>query len=294
MFGIELGAPALIFTTRRLRIIAAAALVTLQVLIFLSGNYAFFNLLAAALCLWLLDDRVLVRYLPRNLSAQITASPVPAPEPAINRLLTAGCAAIVFLLSGLELLQIFSGQALEPAQSVLAWFAPLRIVNPYGLFAVMTTERPEIVIEGSNDGQTWLEYGFAYKPGDVHRAPVFVAPHQPRLDWQLWFAALGYASDKPWLSNRMGGVNTPLPFWLSTYNVDPWFVSLVLRLLQGSRPVLMLLGKNPFPDAPPRYVRALRYRYRLSDISGLNAFGVWWQRELLGTYLPAISLGAVQ
>src|SRR5262249_31805970 len=146
-------------------------------------------------------------------------------ESAMNRLWTASCAAIVFSISGLQVLQVFTGQAMEPAAAILAWLAPLRLVNTYGLFAVMTTDRPEIVIEVHNDGQPWLEYQFADNPGDVRSPPVWVHPPQPRLDWQLWFAALGFTSEKPWLSNRIGGVNTPLPFWLTSYNVDPWFVS---------------------------------------------------------------------
>ena len=89
------------------------------------------------------------------------------------------------------------GGAPGPIGVVLGWLAPLHVVNTYGLFAVMTTERPEIIVEGSNDGQSWVEYEFRYKPGDVRQPPAWVAPHQPRLDWQLWFAALGYATPKP-------------------------------------------------------------------------------------------------
>src|SRR5438132_1682821 len=98
-------------------------------------------------------------------------------------------ACTVILLSGFELVALFIGRAPEPIGVVLGWLAPLHVVNTYGLFAVMTTERPEIIVEGSNDGQTWVEYEFRYKPGDVRQPPAWAAPHQPRLDWQLWFAA---------------------------------------------------------------------------------------------------------
>src|SRR5262249_14638557 len=133
------------------------------------------------------------------------------------------------------------------------------------LFAVMTTTRPEIIVEGSNDGQTWLPYTFKYKPGDPKRRPQFVAPHQPRLDWQMWFAALG------------------------AYRENPWFVNFCVRLLQGSPEVLRLLESNPFPNAPPRYVRAMVYDYRFSNIAERRKEGVWWKREFKGEYLPPVS-----
>ena len=143
---------------------------------------------------------------------------------------------------------------------------PFRSVNYYGLFAVMTTERHEIVIEGSNDGATWREYEFRFKPGDVHRAPAWVAPHQPRLDWQMWFAALG------------------------SYRSNPWFVNFAFRLLEGSPDVLALLDRNPFPDAPPRYMRSLIYAYTFTDRETRRTTGAWWRRDLRGTYLRAVSL----
>jgi hypothetical protein len=136
----------------------------------------------------------------------------------------------------------------------------------YGLFAVMTITRPEIVIEGSNDSVTWLAYEFKYKPGDLTRRPAWVAPHQPRLDWQMWFAALG------------------------DYQSDPWIIRFMARLLQGSPEVLRLLGRNPFPDGPPHYVRAMLYRYRFTSPEERRSTGAWWGRELKGVYVPAVSL----
>jgi hypothetical protein len=141
-----------------------------------------------------------------------------------------------------------------------------RTINNYGLFAVMTTERHEIIVQGSNDGVHWLDYEFKYKPGDVHRRPVFVAPHQPRLDWQMWFAALG------------------------NYQQNPWFGNFCVRLLQGSPQVLALLAKNPFPDKPPRYIRAEVYNYQFTSFAERRATRAWWKREYLGEYLPPVSL----
>ena len=130
----------------------------------------------------------------------------------------------------------------------------------------MTTNRPEIILEGSRDGIRWLPYEFKYKPGDVKRRPAFVAPHQPRLDWQMWFAALG------------------------NWRQHPWIINLATRLLRGSPEVLALLHKNPFPGHPPRFVRATLHDYRFTDFAVRRQTGAWWQRKAAGEYLPPISL----
>ncbi|MCH8291908.1 lipase maturation factor family protein, partial [Candidatus Poribacteria bacterium] len=153
------------------------------------------------------------------------------------------------------------------AQHVVRWVGPFRIINGYGLFADMTESRPEIIVEGSNDGKAWHEYNFKWKPGDLKRPPRWVAPHQPRLDWQMWFAALR-----------------------RNYQNTPWFINFMVQLLRGSPAVLGLLEKNPFPDAPPRYVRAVLYDYRFTNPATKRAEGTWWRRERIGLYCPAISL----
>jgi lipase maturation factor 1 len=130
----------------------------------------------------------------------------------------------------------------------------------------MTTTRPEIIVQGSNDGVTWIDYEFRYKPGDLGRPPHWVAPHQPRLDWQMWFAAL------------------------SDYRSAPWFTNFMVRLLQGSPNVLGLLGKNPFPEGPPRYVRAELFDYSFTNFATRRDAGNWWTREPRGSYFPRISL----
>ena len=142
--------------------------------------------------------------------------------------------------------------------------APLRIVNSYGLFAVMTTTLPEIIVEGSDDGVHWREYSFKYKPGDVMRRPQWNFPHQPRLDWQMWFAALGTESE------------------------SPWFSLFLQRLLENSPEVTALLSGNPFPDKPPLYVRALLYDYRYTSRAEKADTGAWWVRQPERLYYPAI------
>ena len=130
----------------------------------------------------------------------------------------------------------------------------------------MTTTRPEIIVEGSDDGRQWHEYEFRYKPGPVSGRPRWNIPHQPRLDWQMWFAALGGPSDAQ------------------------WFSGFLLRLLENSPPVLSLLANNPFPDHPPRFVRAILYDYRFADAATHAATGQWWVRREVGSYFPAVSL----
>jgi hypothetical protein len=224
MFLVEGAVPFLIFAPRRLRILAALVLATFQVLLMVTGNYAFFNVLTIALCVLLLDDG----FWPARWHAWL-ATPRPPPR-GLSR--AVGFAAIgLFLLSLYPLTRAFhgSGVILGPIPEAYRIVAPLRLVNSYGLFQVMTTRRPEIEIEGSDDGVTWKPYRFRWKPGPLDQCPMFVAPHQPRLDWQMWFAAL------------------------SDFRQEPWFLRFCQRLLEGSEPVLALLASNPFPRAPPRF-----------------------------------------
>jgi lipase maturation factor 1 len=159
----------------------------------------------------------------------------------------------------------FGGRPLAVAQAVDDMIEPLHIVSAYGLFAVMTVNRREIVIQGSYDGQEWRDYEFWYKPGDVTRCASWNIPHQPRLDWQMWFAAL----DDP--------------------RHLPWFWRFAERLLENAPAVTALLEKNPFPEKPPTYVRAEFYEYTFAN-SGERATGQCWDRRLLGLYFPAVRL----
>ena len=283
MFGIELFIPFLIFAPRRPRQFACLVLVLFQGLIFLTGNYCFFNLLTIVLCLLLLDDAALRALLPPKLRNSLplarlqqrgTNSPslAPCPSPLDLRKWPVQITVPLACIAVATALIQFSGMFRvpmpwpRPMLAVYAWLAPFRTFNSYGLFAVMTTSRPEIIIEGSNDGVAWLPYEFKYKPGDVKRRPGFVAPHQPRLDWQMWFAALG------------------------DYRHNPWLVNFCQRLLEGSGPVLRLLEHNPFPHAPPRYMRAVVYDYHFTDFATRRQTGAWWRRQERGPYLPPLSL----
>jgi hypothetical protein len=263
MFLIELVLPWLIWFPGRWRRVPMVAFLAFQLLIAATGNYAFFNLLTVALCVFLADPGVR----PRRWRPSAPATEAPAtlfgPWP---RALLAPFLAVLACVSVVQFSEATLGMGV-PWPSPVVWLAravsPLRSVNSYGLFAVMTTTRPEIVVEGSDDGETWRAYEFRYKPGDLQRRPGFVAPHQPRLDWQMWFAALGGSCDQ-----------------------SPWLQGLFQRLREGSPPVVGLLGVNPFPDHPPRYVRALLYDYRFADLATHRRTGEWWQRRLETEFCP--------
>ncbi len=267
VFAVELGAPFLILLPRRIRFVGCWILIGFQVLILLTGNYTFFNFLAIALCLLLLDDQALARLTPARIAAwfQMRADRSQRRWPLAVTIPLA----VIFLTIALYQTVGSTGYrpaVLMPAAMAEGLLAPLRTFNSYGLFAVMTTERREIVVEGSNDGTNWIAYEFKYKPGDMKQKPRFVEPFQPRLDWQMWFAALGDVRQ------------------------NPWFENFCVRLLQGSPEVLALLEKNPFPHQPPKYIRAEFYDYHFTTAAERRATGAWWKRELVGEYLPAVSL----
>ena len=262
MFAVELVVPFLIFAPRRLRTTGCIGLIGLQVLILLTGNYCFFNLLTVALCLLLIDDvtwkgLLSKRFMPRFQPAENSPH-------RYRRVCIAVVAMLLFVLSGVR----FGGQLFRDVRFPdVAWIRPFRSVNTYGLFADMTESRPEIIVEGSNDRVTWETYRFRWKPGELTTAPKWVAPHQPRLDWQMWFAALR-----------------------GSYRNTPWFPHFIGALLQGKPEVLELLAENPFPDTPPRYIRATLYDYHFTDIATKRSEGTWWYRERKGLYCPAVSL----
>jgi hypothetical protein len=266
LFFIELLLPFLIFCPRRLRFCAALGILLLQGCILVTGNYNWFNLQTMLLCLLLFDDAALHKVLPRAMTHVPSAHKARPASRRMSRIVAATGVLLVFC-SLVEMDTRFGDTPPAFARAVDQLIEPLRLVSSYGLFAVMTTERNEIVIEGSRDGVEWREYAFRYKPGDVTRRPPWNTPHQPRLDWQMWFASL----DDP---RRL-----------------PWFQRFLERLLKNESTVTALLEKNPFPDAPPRYIRAQFYSYTFTR-SEDKSKGVWWQRRLLGLYFPEAQLKA--
>lgn len=256
MFWAELVVPFLVFGPRRVRWVAVAGIVGLQAMIAATGNYGFFNLLSIVLCLAVLEDR--------DLGRMHDAAEPPRPG-AIGRRVRAALGVVIVLVTTLEALDR-CGVALDapgPIVAIRDAAAPLRSFNAYGLFAVMTPDRPEITVEGSDDGVDWRPYRFRWKPGPVGRRPRFCTPHMPRLDWQLWFAAL--APD---------------------CGSQPWFLAFEVRLLEGAPDVLALLDDDPFEGRPPRFVRSRVDLYEFSPPGSAD----WWVRDPVGLYCPPIGL----
>ncbi|HTB79724.1 MAG TPA: lipase maturation factor family protein [Opitutaceae bacterium] len=270
MFFIELVVPFALFAPRRWRHPAAGLIIALQIVIALTGNYAFFNLLTIALCLPCLDDVWWRQAIARIFRRQSLVDAFIGTGPTLYRFWSIWplriFAGFVFLLTAILASLDFSAQLPRPLENILSAVAPLRSFNNYGLFAVMTTSRPEIILEGSDDGRDWLAYEFLHKPGSLTRAPGWVAPHQPRLDWQMWFAALGGPSQNPWVLN------------------------LCVHLLRGTPDVLALFRANPFPQHPPRYVRAVLYNYEFTEPAVRAHTGQYWRRAVSDLYLPPVSL----
>jgi predicted DCC family thiol-disulfide oxidoreductase YuxK len=265
-FVVELILPFLIFCPRRLRFFAAFGILLLESLILVTGNYNWFNLQTMLLCLPLFDDAALQKLLPRRLTQWLGARHFMQPLQKRGRVTVAVLASLILFLSLVQMDQRFGGEPPDIAQDINSLFEPLRLVSSYGLFAVMTTTRNEIIVQGSADGTRWRDYEFKYKPGNVTRTPPWNIPHQPRLDWQMWFAAL----DSP---DRL-----------------PWFWHFLQKLLENDPAVTSLLRINPFAGKPaPLFVRAQFYQYTYSN-SAQKAKGIWWDRRRLGLYFPAARL----
>lgn len=264
-FAIELVVPFFIVLGRRARAITALAFVGLQAFIGATGNYGFFNLLSALLCVPLLDDEQLLTLVPRGLRSRVSHTSLPAGTPrTILHVLVA--LVLLALTVPAAIAQLTGFRALvAPVAPLAQAVRPFHLTSRYGLFAVMTKTRPEVIIEGSTDGVTWTPYLFRWKPGPLGRRPTFVEPDMPRLDWQMWFDGL-HIERAVETGGRAFNVVTP---------------SLIAKLESGSPAVLGLLGQNPFPDAPPRFLRWQLFNYEFTDSEQRAATGDWWGRQLV-------------
>lgn len=256
MFFCELIAPFGIFFDESIRLFTFAALFGLQFFIWATGNLSFLNHLTAIFCLILIPNGTF-EFLGFSLP-EITSTPL---------WLEISISLAASLLLALQIIRLTHHFFPTPLfRKILQPLDPFHLINRYGLFAVMTTKRYEIVIEGSSDGTEWKEYSFFHKPSEITGRPRRISPYQPRLDWQMWF----------------------LPF--SSFGSERWFTNFLGHLLQGTPDVLKLLKHNPFPDTPPRFIRALAYDYEFSSLQELKSQNIWWRRSLKGIYAPSISL----
>ena len=292
--GMELAVVWMLFLPRRARFICFCIVTPWEIGVIFTANYTFLNYLVLALGFLLLDDRSLRRLLPRRLREMLPATPDPEAEPRNSKplsILEAPAAEVEeaqpTVLSPAAQLNVIR---LVVSATMLTWIAyattaelihmpmpdlplpslpmtvlePFRIANQYGLFAVMTRGRYEIEFQGSNDGQAWTPYPFRFKPQALDKAPGVYAPYQPRFEWNLWFASLGN-----WQQNEL----VPL---------------IEERLLENDPDVLALFQGNPFPQAPPRYMRAVLWQYWFTSMEEKRRTGNWWKRESLGLYAPEI------
>ena len=240
MLFIEIAVPFAIFTP--FRVPAAVLMLLLQFFIWFTGNFSYLNHMTALF--------LVILFAPLDLNLQLTPF--------------SGVAAALLLLQGARTLQHFIPlPAFGPLFSAL-W--PWRILNRYGIFAVMTTQRIEIVFEGSQDGVEWKAYLFKYKPSEPERRPRRISPLQPRLDWQAWF----------------------LPF--TDFSRESWVQNFMARLLEGEPSVLKLLRFNPFPETPPKYIRARQVLYTFTSLEEKRQTGRWWNTRDLGLYSPMLKM----
>jgi Lipase maturation factor len=260
---VELVCPFFVFYPRILRRIAGALMVAFQVILILSGNLSFLNYLTIVPALACFDDDLLKRVLPRRLAAAAERAAQEAARSRGQQIAVWSYVCVVIVLSLNPIANLVSRQ-----QRMNSSFERLHLVNTYGAFGSVGEERHEIVFEGTSDeivgpATQWKEYEFWCKPGDPMRRPCLIAPLQPRLDWQIWFAAM------------------------SRPERYPWTLHLVYKLLRNDPGSLSLLSTNPFPDAPPRYVRAAFFKYEFAP--PVDASGAWWRRTYLGEWLPPLS-----
>lgn len=256
MFFVELILPFGIFGNQEMRLFVFVGFAGLQFFIWLTGNLSFLNHLTLVFSMILLNNGALsyVMEIP-----QIGHPP--------SQLLNIFLTLIGSLLTLLQLIQQWHYfTPFKYLSELFYWLSALHIVNRYGIFAVMTTSRYEIVVEGSHDGLHWEEYYFKYKPSEISRRPRRISPYQPRIDWQAWF----------------------LPF--TNFHSAGWFQNFLVHLLKGTPEVIALLRKNPFHDKPPKYIRAVTYEYVFSTPEEKKKQGWWWRRMLVGQYSPTLSL----
>jgi hypothetical protein len=257
---VELVVPFGLFGPRRLRHVAGALAVAFQGFLILSGNLSFLNWLSIVVTLACFDDTFWMKLLPRRLSAKWRTTEV-APLGPARRVVVVACFVIVALLSLNPIANLF-----DPRQRMNASFDPFHLVNTYGAFGSVGQERPELVIEGTNadpedPAAEWRAYEFPCKPTAPGRLPCLVTPFHYRLDWQLWFAAM------------------------STPERQPWLIHFVEKLLEGDPGARSLLEADPFPSAPPSYVRVELYRYEFTTFGEPGT----WKRTRLGPWLPPLS-----
>src|SRR5881392_737649 len=259
---IELIVPWFSFGPRHARHVAGILLVSFQIILIISGNLSFLNYVTIIPFLACFDDTFLRRLLPKALVKRAERAAQQATPDRAQNVVAVGLSLLVVYLSIAPAANLISER-----QMMNTSFDRLSLVNTYGAFGAVGKERDEIIFEGTDDtiitGDTrWKEYEFKAKPGDPDLRPPFIAPYQPRIDWQIWFAAMASPAEYPWT------------------------LHFVWKLLHNDPGTLSLLANNPFPVSPPHYIRARLYRYQFAPLGEKE----WWKREPIGEWLPALSI----
>jgi hypothetical protein len=260
----ELIAPWFAFGPRIARHIAGIIMILLQVILIFSGNLSFLNWLTIVPALACFDDEFWSRLLPKTLVRHANTAKEAA-EPYRPMEVTAWIiTAVIGFLSIQPAVNMLSSH-----QIMNTSFDPLNLVNTYGAFGSVGRERMNVVFEGTmdsipDDKANWKPYPYKGLPVALDKPPPQIAPYHLRLDWEMWFAAM------------------------STPDEYPWTLTLVSKLLHNDPKIVGLFAGNPFPDRPPRYIRAILYRYKFAPLG--NKDHLWWTRERIGdTWLPAMS-----
>lgn len=260
---IEIVIPFMMLMPRGYRFFAAWMTIGIQVIIMLTSNHNWINMLTIALCLFLFDDQALRRIMPDRIHNWLMAQPLPVSKP--GRAYTVSIALVALIIVPVSLLQVIEQVTSRKIEGRIGeafdYIEAFHVVHPYHVFPTMPDKREELEISGSDDGKSWRVYTFKYKPGDVMRKPELIIPHQPRLDWLIWFVPM----HRDFL---------------------PWFESFIDALLHNSPEVLDLLESNPFPDAPPKYIKVDLYQYHFTDMTTREKTGQWWTREYKGPFPP--------
>jgi hypothetical protein len=262
-FLAELVMPWFAFYPRLARYIAGVVMILFQITLILSGNLSFLNWLTIIPALACFDDQFWSQILPRALVRCATNAAASASSSRPMRRVAWVIAAILAFLSIQPVVNMIS-----PNQIMNTSFDPLDLVNTYGAFGSVGKVRYNVVFEGTDaatpdDNAQWREYLYRALPVALDQRPPQIAPYQPRLDWQMWFAAM------------------------STPDEYPWTLHLIWKLLHNDPGALSLFGGNPFPDKPPRFVRAVLYSYAFAPLG--NQAHLWWNRKELSLWLPPLS-----
>ena len=263
---IELVVPFMMFMARKYRFIAAWLTIALQIVIMLTSNHNWFNILTIILCLFLFDDQAIRKVLPNRLSNWLIQKHPVSTSSSTLRVSSYLLAAVIMFVSTTQIWEMVTGRTIEgKVGTLLAYIQRWSLSNKYHVFPTVNQQRTELIIEGTADGRAWSAYKFKYKPDDLNKTLAVVIPHHPRLDWMLWFVPL-HPDFTPWFENFLGA------------------------LLDNSPAVTAQLAHNPFTNSPPIAVKVTAFDYRFTNADEHKMTGNWWRSRYLGPFPPVPGL----